>query len=93
MKVKEESERTILRLNIKKIIIIRLWHLLPYCTADSRGKCGSSDRVPFWGSKITIDGDCSHEIRRQLTASWQESNDKPRQCAEKQRHYSADKGL
>ena len=45
----------------------------------------------FLGSKITIDGDCSHEIRRQLTASWQESNDKPRQCVEKQRHYSADK--
>jgi len=28
-----------------------------------------------------------------MTASWQESYDKPRQYAEKQRHYSADKGL
>ena len=27
-----------------------------------------------------------------MIASWQESNDKPRQCVEKQRHYSADKG-
>ena len=27
-----------------------------------------------------------------MTASWQESDDKPRQCVEKQRHYSADKG-
>ena len=42
--------------------------------------------VPFLGSKITEDGDCSHEIRRQ------EGYNKPRQCAEKQRHYSADKG-
>ena len=39
----------------------------------------------FLGSKISADSDCSHEIR-------QESDDKPRQCAEKQRHYPADKG-
>ena len=30
------------------------------------GKGGSSDRLPFLGSKITVDGDCSLEIRRQL---------------------------
>ena len=40
----------------------------------------------FLSSKITEDGDCSHEIRRQ------ESYDKSRQCVAKQRHYSADKG-
>ena len=34
--------------------------------ANGRGKSGSSDRFPFLGSKITADGDCSHEIRRQL---------------------------
>ena len=28
-----------------------------------------------------------------MIASWQKSNDKPRECVEKQRHYSADKGL
>ena len=44
----------------------------------------------YLGSKITADGNCSHEIRR--LASCQESDDKPRQCAEKQRHYTADKG-
>ena len=44
----------------------------------------------FLASKITEDGDCSGEIR--MIASWQENNDKPRQCAEKQRRYSADKG-
>ena len=45
----------------------------------------------FLGSKITVDGDCSHEIRRHLF--WQESYEKPRQCVEKQRHHSADRGL
>ena len=44
----------------------------------------------FLGSKITLDGDCSHEIK--TTASWQESYDKPRQCVKKQRHHFADKG-
>ena len=43
----------------------------------------------FLGSQITV-GDCSHEVK--TIASWQESYDKPRQCVEKQRHYSADKG-
>ena len=43
------------------------------------------------GSKITADGDCSHEIKRCL-APWKESYDKPRQHIKKQRHYFADKG-
>ena len=30
------------------------------------GKNGNSDRLYFWGSKITADGDCSHEINRRL---------------------------
>ena len=42
-------------------------------------------------SKIPVDDNCNYEIRRRLL-SWQESNDKPRQCVEKQRHYSANKG-
>ena len=44
----------------------------------------------FLASKITVDSDYSDEIR--MIASWQENDDKPRQCAEKQRHYSANKG-
>ena len=43
----------------------------------------------FLGSKITADGDCSHEIK--TLASWKESHDKPRQCIKKQRHHFADK--
>ena len=34
--------------------------------ANRRGKSESSDRFYFWGSKITADGDCSHEIKRCL---------------------------
>ena len=42
----------------------------------------------FLGSKITADGDCSHEIKRCLLLG---SFDKPRQCIKKQRHHFADK--
>ena len=44
----------------------------------------------FSGSKITMDGDCSHEIK--TLALWKESYDKPRQCIKKQRHQFVDKG-
>ena len=43
-----------------------------------------------WGSKITMDGDCSHEIK--MLAPWKKSYDKARQHYKKQRHYFADKG-
>ena len=43
------------------------------------------------GSKITADGDCSHEIK--TLALWKKSYDQPRQHIQKQRHYFADKGL
>ena len=33
---------------------------------NREGKGGNSDRFPFLGSKITVDGDCGHEIRRHL---------------------------
>ena len=45
----------------------------------------------FLGSKITADGDCSHEIKRHF-APWKESYDKSKQCIKKQRHHFADKG-
>ena len=34
--------------------------------ANRWGNSGNSDRLIFWGSKITADGDCSHEIKRRL---------------------------
>ena len=44
----------------------------------------------FLGSKITADGDCSHEIK--MLAPWKKSYDQPRQHIKKQRHYFANKG-
>ena len=44
----------------------------------------------FLGSKITADGDCSHEM---TLAPWKKSYGKPRQHIKKQRHYFADKDL
>ena len=45
----------------------------------------------FLGSKITADGDCSHEIK--TLTPLKESYDQPRQRIKKQRHYFANKGL
>ena len=61
MKVKEESEKVGLRLNIQKTNImasdpITSWQIDGETVAD----------FTFWGSKITADGDCSHEIKRCL---------------------------
>ena len=42
----------------------------------------------FLDSKITADGDCSHEIK--TLAPWKKSYDQPRQHIKKQRHYFAD---
>ena len=44
----------------------------------------------FLVSKVTSDGDYSHEIK--TLAPWKKSYDKSRQCIKKQRHYSANKG-
>ena len=45
----------------------------------------------FLNSKITVDSDWSHDIKRH--APWKKSYDKPRQCIKKQRRHFADKGL
>ena len=45
----------------------------------------------FLGSRITADGDYSHEIK--MLTPWKESYDQPTQHIEKQRHYFANKGL
>ena len=64
MKVKEESEKVGLKLNIQKTKImasspITSWQI------DGETVETVSDFI-FWGSKITADGDCSHEIKRCL---------------------------
>ena len=44
----------------------------------------------FLGSKITANGDCSHEVK--MLVPWKKSYDKPKQHIKKQRHYFAEKG-
>ena len=55
------------------------------------GKAEAALDFIFLGSKITADGDCSHEIKKTL-APWKESYDKPRQHIKKQRYYFANRG-
>ena len=63
MKVEEESEKAGLKLNIQKTKMasspITLWQI------DGE-TMGTVTDFMFWGSKITADGDCSHEIKRRL---------------------------
>ena len=48
-------------------------------------------RDSLGGSKITADGDCTHEIKKNTLASWKKSYDQPRQNIKKHRHYLSDK--
>ena len=64
MKVKEDSEKTGLKFNFQKTKImasspITSWQI------DGKTVKTVADFI-FWGSKITADGDCSHEIERRL---------------------------
>ena len=64
MKVKEESEKVGLRLNIQKTKIMASG---PITSRQVDGETVETVRdFIFWGSKITADGDCSHEIKRCL---------------------------
>ena len=64
MKVKEESEKVDLRLNIQKTKIMASCPITPW-EIDGETVETVSDFI-FLGSKITTDGDCSHEIKRRL---------------------------
>ena len=77
MKVKVESEKVGLKLNIQKTKIMVSGPITPW---EIDGET-VSDFI-LGGSKITADGDCSHEIKRHL---------QPRQHIKKQRHYFANK--
>ena len=74
LRVKEESEKAGLRLNIKKTKIIASDPITSW-QIEAKKVEAVTDFL-FLGSKTTADGDCSHEIR--MISSWQESNDKPR---------------
>ena len=89
MKVKEESEKGGLKLNIQKTKIIASGPITSW-QIDGETMETVTDFI-FGGSKITTDGDCSHEIK--MLAPWKESYDQPRQHIKKQRHYCANNGL
>ena len=64
MKVKEESEKVGLKFNIQKTKIMAS---SPITSWEIDGETvGTVADFIFWGSKITADGDCSHEIKRYL---------------------------
>ena len=64
MKVKVESEKVGLKLNIQKMKIMASGPITSW-EIDGETVQTVSDFI-FWGSKITTDGDCSHEIKRCL---------------------------
>ena len=64
MKVKEESEKVVLKLNIQKTKIMASGHIVSW-QIDGETMETMKDFI-YWGSKITVDGDCSHEIKRHL---------------------------
>ena len=88
MKVKEESKKVGLKLNIQKTTIMASNPITSWQT-DGETMERVTDFI-FLGSKITADGDCSHEIK--TFDPWKKTYDQPRQHIEKQRHYFANKG-
>ena len=90
MKVKEKSEKDGLKVNIQKTKTMASGPITSWQTEGETMET-MTDFI-FLGSKITADGDCSHEIKKTLTP-WKKSYDQPRQHIKKQRHYFANKGL
>ena len=88
MKVKEESEKAGLKLNIQKTKIMAY---SPITSWQIDGKTGETVAdFLFLGSKITADGDCSHEIKRRLLLGRKVLTNLD--SILKSRHYFANKG-
>ena len=90
MKVKEESEKAGLKLNIKKTKIMASGPITSWQT-DGETMETVTDFI-LGGSKITADGDCSHEIKRYLLLGRKIMTNLD-SVLKKQSHYLADKGL
>ena len=86
MKVKEKSEKAVVKLNIQKTKSMAFGPI----TSWEIDRETMKDFI-LGGFKITADGDCSQEIK--MLTSWKESYDQPRLHIKKQRHYFANKGL
>ena len=85
----EESEKAYLKLNIQKTKVMASSPITPW-QIDGETMETVTDFV-FLGSKITVDSDCSHEIKRRKAAPWKKSYGKPRHCIKKQRHHFPNK--
>ena len=90
LRVKEESEKVGLKLNIQKTKIMASGPITSW-QIDGETMETVTDFI-FLGSKITAAGDCSLEIKRHLLLGSKAMTSKPRQHIKKQRHYSANKG-
>ena len=90
MKVKEESEKVGLKLNIQKTKIMASSPITSR-QIDEETVETVSDFI-FMDSKIIADGDCSHEIKRCILLG-RKVNDQPRQHIKNQRHYFANKDV
>ena len=89
MKVKEEREKVGLKLNIQKTKIMASG---PITSQQIDGEIMETLKdFILGGSKITADGDSSHEIKRHLLLG-RKAVTNPRQHIKKQRHYFANKG-
>ena len=90
MKVKEEREKVGLKLNLQKTKIMASGPITSWQTDGE-----TEETVPdfiFLGSKITVDGDCSHEIKRHLLLGRKVMTNLDN-ILKKQRHYFSDKVL
>ena len=84
---KKESEKVGLKLNIQKTKVMAFGPITSW-EIDEEIVETVADLI-FLGSKITVDDDCSHEIKRRLLLG---RKVQPRQHIKKQRHYFANKG-
>ena len=89
MKVKEESEKVSVKLNIQKTKTMASGPITSW-QIDGETMETVTDFI-LGGSKTTADGDCSHEIKRHLLLG-RKVYDQPRQFIKKQRYYFANKG-
>ena len=85
MKVKEESEKVGLKLNIQKTS----WHLVPSLHGKQMGKQWKQWLTLFLGAPKSL----QMVIAAKMLTPWKESYDQPRQHIKKQRHYFVNKGL
>ena len=89
MKVKEESEKAGLKLDIQKTEIMTSGSITSWQINGE--KVETVTDFIFLGSRITVDSDCSHEVKRRLL--FERTADKPRQYAKKQSPHLANKAL